>query len=62
MSDVVRQEFADRIVATEEENRRVKNQMSELKAQHKIEVERAKGEIEIVQKAKEEEMEGVHQR
>ena len=31
MSDVVRQEFADRIVSTEEENRRIKNDMSELR-------------------------------
>ena len=41
MSDVIRQEFADRLVATDEENKRVKNEMSELKARHKIELERA---------------------
>ena len=62
MSDVIRQEFADRLVATDEENKRVKNDMSELKARHKIEVERAKAEVNLVQKAKEEEMEEVHKR
>ena len=31
VSDVIRQEFADRIVATEEENRRIKTEMSELR-------------------------------
>ena len=62
VSDVIRQEFADRLVATDEENKRVKNDMSELKARHKIEVERAKAEVNLVQKAKEEEMEEVHKR
>ena len=62
VSDVIRQEFADRLVATDEENKRVKNEMSELKARHKIEVERTKAEVELVQKAKEEEMEEVHKR
>ena len=62
VSDVIRQEFADRLVATDEENKRVKNEMSELKARHKIDLERAKAEVELVQKAKEEEMEEVHKR
>lgn len=62
MSDVVRQEFADRIVATEEENKRLKNEMSELKARHRIELERAKLDIEAAKKVKDEEMEEVHKR
>ncbi|XP_074648896.1 centrosomal protein of 131 kDa-like [Tubulanus polymorphus] len=62
VSDIIRQEFADRIVATDEENKRVKNEMSEQKAKHRIELERAKSEIEVIQKAKEEEMEEVHKR
>ena len=36
VSDVIRQEFADRIVSTEEENKRIKNDMSELKVRHSI--------------------------
>jgi 5-azacytidine-induced protein 1 len=62
VSDVIRQEFADRLVATDEENKRVKNEMSELKARHKVELERAKSEIEVIQHAKEDEMEEVHKR
>ena len=62
VSDVIRQEFADRLVATDEENKRVKNEMSELKARHRVELDRAKQEIEEVQRAKEEEMEEVHKR
>ena len=62
VSDVIRQEFADRLVLTEEENRRLKNDMAELKAQHKIELHRAKAEIEQVTRTKEEEMEEVHKR
>lgn len=62
VSDVIRQEFADKLVATDEENRRIKNDMSEQKARHRIELERAKVEMEVIQKSKEEEMEQVHER
>ena len=62
VADVVRQEFADRIVTTDEENKRVKNEMSELKARHRIELERAKLEVEAAKKAKDDEMEEVHKR
>lgn len=62
MSDVIRQEFADRLVATEEESKRVKTEMSEMKARHRIELDRAKAEVDAVQKAKDEEMEEVHKR
>ena len=59
---MIRQEFADRIVATDEENKRVKNEMSEMKARHRLELERAKVEIDVVTRSKEEEMEEVHKR
>ena len=62
VSDVIRQEFADRIVATEEENKRIKTEMSEMKARHRIELERTKAEIDIITKTKEEEMDQLHQR
>ena len=55
MQEVIRQEFADRLVETEEENRRVKNEMSEMRARHKLELKR-------IQESKEEEMEEVHKR
>ena len=55
MEDVIRQEFADRLVAVEEENKRVKNEISEMRARHKMELTR-------IQESKEEEMEEVHKR
>ncbi|XP_070580321.1 centrosomal protein of 131 kDa-like [Ptychodera flava] len=55
VQDVVRQEFADRLVETEEENKRLKTEMSEMRARHKLEIDR-------IQKEKEEEMAEVHTR
>lgn len=62
VSDIIRQEFADRLVATDEENKRVKNEMSEMKARHRIELDRCKEQMEDVRKQKDEEMEEVHKR
>ena len=62
ISDVIRQEFADKIVATDEENKRLKTEIAELKARHKVEVERAKAQVDVVAKAKDNEMEEVHKR
>ncbi|KAJ8038079.1 hypothetical protein HOLleu_19055 [Holothuria leucospilota] len=55
VQEVIRQEFADRLVATEEENKRLKNEMSEMRARHKLEISR-------IETSKEEEMEEVHRR
>ena len=73
VTDVVRQEFADRLilhlvmvtnimvylccrlVSTEEENKRIKIEMSELRARHRLELEQA-------QRDKERELEEVHTR
>ena len=62
ISDIIRQEFADKIVATEEENKRIKTEIAELKARHRLELERAKAEVDVVAKAKDDEMEEVHKR
>ncbi|KAH3869500.1 hypothetical protein DPMN_032669, partial [Dreissena polymorpha] len=62
VSDIIRQEFADRLVFTDEENKRIKNEMSELKARQRIELEKAKEEIEEIKKSKDAEMEEVHKR
>ena len=62
IADVIRQEFVDKIVSTEEENKRLKNEIAELKARHRVDLERAKADAEIVLKAKAEEMEEVHKR
>uniref|UniRef100_A0A3B4TJL3 Centrosomal protein 131 n=1 Tax=Seriola dumerili TaxID=41447 RepID=A0A3B4TJL3_SERDU len=55
LAEVVRQEFADRLVMTEEENRRMKVEVSEVRARLRLEVER-------VTREKEEELAEVHQR
>uniref|UniRef100_A0A3B5AAM3 Centrosomal protein 131 n=1 Tax=Stegastes partitus TaxID=144197 RepID=A0A3B5AAM3_9TELE len=55
LAEVIRQEFADRLVATEEENRRMKVEVSEVRARLRLEVER-------VTREKEEELAEVHQR
>lgn len=55
LAEVIRQEFADRLVSTEEENKRLKTEMSEMRARHRLEVER-------ITREKEEELEEVHKR
>jgi len=62
IADIIRQEFADRIVATDEENKRIKVEIAELKARHRVELERAKAEVDVVAKAKDDEMDQVHKR
>ena len=62
VSDIIRQEFADRLVFTDEENKRIKNEMSELKARQRIELDKAKEQIEEIKRQKDEEMEEVHKR
>ncbi|XP_044035534.1 centrosomal protein of 131 kDa isoform X2 [Siniperca chuatsi] len=55
LAEVIRQEFADRLVMTEEENRRMKVEVSEVRARLRLEVEK-------VTREKEEELAEVHQR
>jgi len=62
IADIVRQEFADRIVSTDEENKRLKAEMAELRARHRAELERTRREVDLVAKAKDDEMEQVHKR
>ncbi|KAJ3607346.1 hypothetical protein NHX12_024397 [Muraenolepis orangiensis] len=55
LAQVIRQEFAERLVETEEENRRMRAEVSEARARLRLEVERVTGE-------KEAELAEVHQR
>ncbi|RVE59877.1 hypothetical protein OJAV_G00193350 [Oryzias javanicus] len=55
LSELIRQEFAERLVATEEENRRLKVEVSEARARLRLEVEK-------ISQEKEEELAEVHQR
>uniref|UniRef100_A0A3Q2ZCL3 Centrosomal protein 131 n=1 Tax=Kryptolebias marmoratus TaxID=37003 RepID=A0A3Q2ZCL3_KRYMA len=54
LAEVIRQEFAERLVMTEEENRRLKVEVSEVRARLRLEVER-------LTREKEEELAEVHQ-
>ncbi|KAM6119106.1 centrosomal protein of 131 kDa [Phoenicopterus ruber ruber] len=55
LAEVIRQEFADRLVGTEEENKRLKAEMAEMRAWQRLELDR------IVQE-KDKELEEVHRR
>ncbi|XP_041745036.1 centrosomal protein of 131 kDa isoform X1 [Coregonus clupeaformis] len=55
LAEVIRQEFAERLIVTEDENRRMKIETSEVRARLRLEVER-------VIREKEEELAEVHQR
>lgn len=55
LAEVVRQEFAERLVAAEEEDRRMKVELSEVRVRLRLEVER-------ITKEKEVELAEVHQR
>jgi len=55
VTDIIRQEFADRLVALEEESKRLRTELSEEKARHRYDVDR-------VNKDKENELDEVHKR
>ncbi|KAM6240222.1 centrosomal protein of 131 kDa isoform 7-T7 [Spheniscus humboldti] len=55
LAEVVRQEFADRLVGTEEENKRLKAEMVEMRARQRLELDR-------VAREKDKELEEVHRR
>ena len=55
VTEVVRQEFVDKLVTTEEENKQLKHEISELRARHKLELEQAG-------KANDKELAAVHER
>ncbi|NXJ94965.1 CP131 protein, partial [Corythaixoides concolor] len=55
LAEVIRQEFADRLVGTEEENKRLKVEMAEMRARQRLELDR-------VLREKDKELEEVHRR
>jgi hypothetical protein len=62
LADIIRQEFSDRLVFTEEESKRIKLEMAELKSKHQYDIEKKKEEIERLQREKDEELNKVHDR
>ncbi|XP_026716923.1 centrosomal protein of 131 kDa isoform X4 [Athene cunicularia] len=55
LAEVIRQEFADRLVGTEEENKRLKAEMAEMRARQRLELDR-------VVREKDKELEELHRR
>ncbi|XP_031573058.1 centrosomal protein of 131 kDa-like [Actinia tenebrosa] len=55
VADIIRQEFADRLITTEEDNKRLKTEVSEMRARHRLDTDR-------ITREKEQEMEQLHQR
>jgi hypothetical protein len=62
LADVIRQDFSDRLVFTEEENKRIKLEMVELKSRHNYELDKKKEEFDKLQKEKAEELDTVHEK
>lgn len=62
LADIIRQEFSDRLVFTDEENKRIKLEMAEIKSRHQYELDKKKEEIERVQKEKADELNTVHEK
>lgn len=62
LADIIRQEFSDRLVFTDEENKRIKLEMAELKSRHQYEIDKKKEEVEKIQKEKADELNTVHEK
>ena len=62
MADVLRQDFSDRIVFTEEENKRIKLELVELKSRHQYDLDKKREEFDKLQSEKTEELNSVHEK
>jgi hypothetical protein len=62
LADIIRQEFSDRLVFTEEESKRIKLEIAEIKSKHHYELQKKQEEIEKLQREKEDELSKVHDR
>ena len=62
LSDIIRQEFADRLVLTDEENRRIKGEIAELRARQQLELDKKKEELEALRQTQEKELETIHEK
>jgi hypothetical protein len=62
LADVIRQDFSDRLIFTEEENKRIKLEMVELKSRHQYELDKKKEDFEKMQREKSEELDTVHEK
>lgn len=62
LADIIRQEFSDRLIFTEEENKRIKMEMAEIRSRHQYELDKRKEEVERTKKEKSDELNTVHEK
>ncbi len=62
LSDIIRQEFADRLVLTDDENRRVKNEIAELRARQQLELAKKQEELEALKSKQEKDLEDINEK
>jgi hypothetical protein len=62
LADVLRQDFSDRLVFSEEENKKLKMEIAEINSKHQFELNKKKEEFEKLQREKTEELNTVHEK
>ena len=62
LADVIRQEFSDRLIFTEEDNKRIKLEMVELKSRHQYDLDKKKEEFDKLQREKAEELNAINEK
>lgn len=62
LADVIRQDFSDRLIFTEEENKRIKLEMVEMRSRHQCDLDKKKAEFEKLERDKAEELDTVHEK
>lgn len=62
LADVIRQDFSDRLIFTEEENKKLKLDMVEIKSRHQYENDKKNEEFEKLRREKSEELDTVHEK
>lgn len=62
MSDVVREEFAEQLLTTGEENKTLKMEMAELRAKHRLELEKERTRAQRIEEEKEDELAAIHKK
>lgn len=62
LTEVIRQEVADKMAQTEAENMDMKQQICNLQAKHKTEIKKAKSDALLAIKLKDEEVQEIHRR
>ncbi len=62
VSDVVREEFAEQLMTTGEENKTLKMELAELRARHRVELDKERSKAQKFEEEKEEELAEIHKR